>query len=215
MRGRAVLPPRRAQQGQDGADVGGELEADELVDVRVDGAPFTHGTHDGGEVVVGEHHVGDFLGHVGPGDSHGHADMCGPQRCRVVDAVTGHGDDMAPLGQRPHDGHLVLRDHAGEHADLLDAPGELPWCHPVELHARHHVSVDVQLARDGRRGVRVVTGDHLDGHPRRAAQGDRVPCLRARWIGDSGDGHQGRAGQRYLIGHTVHDGRGDAENRQS
>ena len=40
------------------AQVGGELEPHELDDVGVDGPAPLDGGHDGGEVVVGEHHVG-------------------------------------------------------------------------------------------------------------------------------------------------------------
>ena len=35
---------------------------DELLHVVVDGAALFHGGHDGGEVVVGQHHLGGGLG---------------------------------------------------------------------------------------------------------------------------------------------------------
>ena len=57
--------------------------------------PCAHRRDDGGEVVVGEDHLRGFLGHLGPGDAHGHADVGGLQRRRVVDAVAGHRHDLA------------------------------------------------------------------------------------------------------------------------
>jgi hypothetical protein len=69
---------------------------------------FLHRGDDGGEVVVQQHHVGGFLGNVGAGDAHGHADVGLLERRRVVDAVAGHGHDVAAVLQRLDDLELVL-----------------------------------------------------------------------------------------------------------
>ncbi len=61
----------------------------------VDRAPFLDRGDDRREVVVGEHHVGRLLRHVGAGDAHRDADVGGLERRRVVDAVAGHRDDLA------------------------------------------------------------------------------------------------------------------------
>ena len=75
------------EHGHNLADVRRQEVAQELADVGEDRPPFLDGRDDGCEVVVGEHHVGRLLGHVGPGDAHGHADVGGLERRRVVDPV--------------------------------------------------------------------------------------------------------------------------------
>ena len=54
-------------------EVRGEQELDDLADVVVDATALFARVDDRGEVVVGEHHVGDVLGDVGAGDAHAHA----------------------------------------------------------------------------------------------------------------------------------------------
>ena len=66
-----------------------------LLNVPEDDAPFLDRGDDGGEVVVRERHLGRFPGHVGACDAHGDADVGLLERRRVVDAVSGHGDDVA------------------------------------------------------------------------------------------------------------------------
>ena len=77
-----------------------------------------------GEVVVGQHHVGRFLGDVGAGDAHGHADVGGLQRRRVVDAVAGHRHHRAVALQGLHDAQLVLGIDARVDRHLPDRPVE-------------------------------------------------------------------------------------------
>ncbi len=76
------------------AHVGGQGPDDELGEVVEDPAAFFDGGFDGGEVVVGEHHVRGFLGDLGAAEAHGDADVGLLQRGRVVDAVAGHGHDV-------------------------------------------------------------------------------------------------------------------------
>ena len=47
------------------------------------------------EVVLGEHERGGLASDVGAALAHGDADVGGLERGRVVDAVAGHGDDLA------------------------------------------------------------------------------------------------------------------------
>ena len=88
------------------------------------------------EVVVGDHEGGGLAGDVGAASAHGDADVGGPQRGGVVDAVAGHADDLAVGLQRPDELELLLGDHAGEHVDRADAAGELVVAHRGELAAR-------------------------------------------------------------------------------
>ena len=80
---------------------------------------------DGGEVVVGEDHRRGFLGDLGAGDAHGHADVGLAQGRGVVDAVAGHGHDVAAALQRAHDADLVLGGDPGAHPDVVEPAGEL------------------------------------------------------------------------------------------
>lgn len=62
------------EDGHDLTDVGGDEVPDELLHVVVDGAALLDGGHDGGEVVIGQHHLGGGLGDGGSG-AHGDADL--------------------------------------------------------------------------------------------------------------------------------------------
>ena len=121
--GHGQADERGGEHRQDLAGVAGEQVVDELLDVVVDPPPLLDGRHDGGEVVVGDDHVRDLLGHVGPGDAHGHADVGFLDRRGVVDAVAGHGHDVAPLAPGPDDPQLVLRRDAGVDRDAADVLG--------------------------------------------------------------------------------------------
>ena len=64
--------------GKDGhnlTDVGAQQEADYLTDVGIDASTFADSIDNGGEVVVGQGHVGSAFGNVGAGDTHSTADI--------------------------------------------------------------------------------------------------------------------------------------------
>eukprot|EP01034_Spumella_vulgaris_P039934 gene39934-49356_t len=64
--------------------VGRKQVTQELADVLENRAAFAHGLHDGGEVVVGQHHASRLFGHVGASQTHGDADI-------TVDSREGEG----------------------------------------------------------------------------------------------------------------------------
>ena len=66
-------------------------------------------THDGGEIVVGEDHVGGLLGNLSPRNAHGNADVGQLERWRIVDAVARHGHHLPHLLQQPYYVLLVPR----------------------------------------------------------------------------------------------------------
>jgi hypothetical protein len=100
----------REQQERDHLRDGvGEDVEDELTHVVVDLPSRCHGSDDGGEVVVGEHHRRRFPGHVGARAPHGDADVGSAQRGGVVDAVAGHGDHLAGRAQCFGDAQLYFR----------------------------------------------------------------------------------------------------------
>src|SRR5699024_5239230 len=145
------------------AHVGGQQELDGLADAVVDAAAFADRVDDGGKVVVGQHHVGHVLGHVGAGDAHADADVGGLDGGRVVDAVAGHGGDGAALLPGGDDADLVLGLHAGVDAVLGDGFGQFLIAEVVQLGAGDglvRAVDDAQLGGDGHGGVLVVAGDH-------------------------------------------------------
>jgi hypothetical protein len=84
----------RPKHGEDGTDVGRQLEADELDDVLVDGSSLAHCTDDGGKVVVGKHQGGSLLGDLRAGDAHRHTDVGALERRRIIDAIARHRHGM-------------------------------------------------------------------------------------------------------------------------
>ena len=153
-------------------DVGGKLEAHELDNVVVDGAAFLDRAHDRGEIVVGEHQGGGFLGHLGAGDPHGDADVGGLQRRRVVDAVASHGHDVATRLQCLDDAQLVFGRDTGEHGGFLHQFGQCGRVEAVEHAAFVRLAGQAEFAGDGRRRDGVIAGDHLHRHAGGPAQAD-------------------------------------------
>mmetsp|Transcript_30624 Transcript_30624/g.81971 ORF Transcript_30624/g.81971 Transcript_30624/m.81971 type:complete len:219 (-) Transcript_30624:2065-2721(-) len=99
-------------------DVHRHDEGHELLDARVDDAPFLDRAHDGDEVVVRQDHVGGALGDLRALDPHRHADLRRVQGWGVVDAVASHRAHLALALQGPNDLELVLRLRAREDAHL-------------------------------------------------------------------------------------------------
>ncbi len=188
-------------------DVGGEL-----ANVGVDGPPFLDRVHDGGEVVVEQHHVGRFLGHVGAGDAHGDADVGFLERRRVVDAVPRDGDHLAHLFQERDDPHLLPWRHAGEDGLGFSpglggeeaAQGLVVHCiQALTFHDRDEGAGllpiayrhEADLPPDGQRRQRMVAGDHDDADPGLAAARDRLRHFPMRRIDH---GHESEEGKRTL-----------------
>ena len=68
---------------------------DELADVVEDLTARLDGDHDRREVVVGQHHRGGLARDIGAREPHRDPNVGATQRRCVVDAVAGHGDDLA------------------------------------------------------------------------------------------------------------------------
>src|SRR4029450_10175293 len=81
----------------EGGDVGhqrGHLEPQVLEQVVVQVPAVVDRVDDGGEVVVGQDHDRGFLGDLGAGDAHGHADVGRLEGGGVIHPVPGHGDHI-------------------------------------------------------------------------------------------------------------------------
>ena len=154
---------RGDKDAEDLGQVGGEQELNHLADVVVDATTLFAGMDDGGEIVVGQDHVGHVLGDVGTGDAHADADIGALDGGRVVHAVARHGHNLVAALPGLHDARLVLGLHARVHAELADALVELLVAHAVELGTRDGLLAalhNAQLARDGHGRIDVVTRDH-------------------------------------------------------
>ena len=112
------------------------------------------------------------------------------ERGGVVDAVTGHRDDVALPLQHVDEPHLVLRSDPGDDADLAHLCAELLVADRRELGAGQGAALDPELAGDRGRGRGVVAGDHPDPDAGVLAEGDRVPRLLARRVDDADEGEQ-------------------------
>ena len=172
-----------------------------------------------------KHDRGRLARHVRSASAHGNADVRRLERGRIVDAVSGHGHDLAARLERVDDTELLLRHDPREHGRGTYAPSQLCFAQLLELFAGHEVfGVEARLTGDCSGGRRVVAGDHdhLDagrpafahriGHarPQRIGKADeaqeleREIVLRVRpWLpreGGAGDAQHAQA----LGGHGVH-----------
>ena len=133
------------------------------LDVGIHVPTVFYSLHNGGEVVVRQHHTGGILGHLRSRDAHSHADVRLLQGGSVIDAVAGHGYQIAPLLPRPDDADLMLRGHTGVDADLRHKLLQFLVAHAVDdraLHGLRAVPQNADLTGNGRRRDFVVAGDH-------------------------------------------------------
>ena len=100
----------------------GENEGDGLLDVVEDAPAEPHGSDDRREVVIEQHERCGLACDVGSAASHGDADVCRLERGSVVDAIARHRDDLSVQFERGDEAELLLRDDAGEHVHVFDAP---------------------------------------------------------------------------------------------
>ena len=121
---------RQGQRGQDRqaddqhlAQIARQQIGDEAPDIAEDDAPFANGLDDGREGVVEQDHRGRLARDVGAAHAHRHADIGLAQRGRVVDAVAGHGDDVAGRLIGAHKIEFFGRAHARENAGLEERAG--------------------------------------------------------------------------------------------
>mgnify|MGYP006953451880 CR=1 FL=1 len=64
--------------------------------------------YDGSKVIIGKHHFRRLLGHLGTLYPHRHAHVGALERRRIIDAVAGHGNDLAAGLQRLYQLQLLL-----------------------------------------------------------------------------------------------------------
>jgi hypothetical protein len=149
------------------AEVGGDEEHHDSAQVAEDHPALLDRSHDGREVVIGQHHVRGFLGDLGPGDAHRDPDVGLLERGRVVHAIAGHGYYLVVLLERTNDAQLVRGGHPCEHRDVAHAPGELVVIHLLEVLTGRRPPRPLRGSRPcarWQRGCGMVPGDHLHVH---------------------------------------------------
>ncbi len=181
-----------AQERQDRPDVGGQLEPTNLTTLSKIERPSRIARTMVAKLSSVRIMSAGFLGDLGAGDAHGHADVGRPEGGGVVDAVAGHGDDVAGLLQRPHQLDLVLGGDPGEDPDVPDSLRQFVLGHRVEVGAGDDVAADAELAGDRGGGLTVVPSDHFYRDPGAAAECDGVLDLRSGRIGDADEAEEGQ-----------------------
>ncbi len=102
------------------------------------------------------------------------------QRGAVVDAITGHRDDMTPAPQGTRDLELLFGlDSSQNDAVVVDQGAEdLEIIRQlVALQDHDGVAEQPDLLRDGPGGQGMISGDHRDLHAGAAAAGDGIACV--------------------------------------
>merc|ERR1719445_3015995 len=135
-KGQGHVSQDEEEEGGDLRDVGGQSVSDGLLQVIEDQSALLNTSHNGGKVVVEQDHVSGLLGDVGAGDTHGNTDVGLLQGRRVVDTISGDGNDGAHPLATLHNNQLLLGRSSGKD-DLVVVHQDL-----VEVHVLNLASVD-------------------------------------------------------------------------
>ena len=133
---------------------------------------------------------GRFLGDVGAGDAHGHADVGAFQRRRVVDSVAGHGHELTLRLEGLHDADFVLRGDTRVDTYCTYMLCKYRIRHFRQLGTGQHLTAFIEQAEtpsDGARRFRMVAGDHHRHDAGTRAVGNGGGGLGARWIEQAGE----------------------------
>eukprot|EP00962_Isochrysis_galbana_P012617 scaffold3572_cov125-Isochrysis_galbana.AAC.10 len=189
------------KDGSNLADVGRDEVADEGLHVHVDGTALFDRGNNGGKIVVGEDHVGRFLGDLGARDAHSNPDGRLLQCGGIVHAIAGHSRNLASLPQDFDELLLVSRLCAREHHGVAVFGEQLParCLREVEEFAAHKGAVLQRLARledanllgNGFSRRLRVARDHHDADTRLFACGDGRWHLGPSRVFDTYDAHEG------------------------
>ena len=121
-----------------------------MPDVVKEGLPLLNRRQDGADVIVHEDHVCSLLAHTRTRTPQRHADLSHLQCRCVIDAVAGHGDNIAPALVRLHDRHFVAGRGTVEHTHVVDAVRKLHLHRYVGVHTYTQLCMQghVSMVRD-------------------------------------------------------------------
>jgi hypothetical protein len=181
----AVLEGKTDKQDTGLGDVLSEHVEDELLDVVEHAATLLDGVEDRSKVIVGEHDIRSLLGDIGTGLTHGNTNVGTLERGRVVDTVTGHGDEALATVKSLNHADLGLGSATGDNERKAGKLINLLIGELVEIVSGHNHSLgdigsdlvhagrqDADLEGDGTGGLRVVTSQHVDADTSLVEHGD-------------------------------------------
>ena len=194
------------EHGQNLAHVRRQQIAQKLANIVEDATPFAHCLDDGGEIVVGQYHLGRLLGDLRAGDPHGDADVRCLQRRSVVDAVASHRNYLAVRLQRIDDTQLVQGRHAGKDRGRSYRSRETSILQGVQVSPGQRlrpVLDDAQQSGDAGCGAWMVTGDHHDPDAGAASLRYRDRRFLARRVDDAHGADENQVALKRLAGLRV------------
>ena len=139
-----------------------------FADVVINAPSFAHSGNDGGKIVIGQNHVGHIFGYVGAGNPHANADVGVFDGRGVIDAVSGHGGNLAFFAPGVDDSRLVLRLHSRIYGVFFYGRIKVCIADRIKLRARDRfirALNDPQLRGNGHGRILVVAGDHDGTNP--------------------------------------------------
>ena len=125
------------EYGEYFADIGAEQEMHGFFDIIEYSPALLDSLDYRCEIIVGQYHVGGALCYIRATLAHGAADIGGPERGGVVDAVTRHCDRLAVRPQSLDNTHLMLGRYTGKDAAFADLLGEFLVAASVDIPTRH------------------------------------------------------------------------------
>ena len=161
--GQGVAEDQGGHEDDHLVDGGREQEQEELLKIGVNQAALFDGAHDGGEIVIGDDDACGALGNFGSGQSHGDADIGPCESWGIIDAVTGHGDDVALGLEGLDDAEFLGWMDASEDGDAIELGSEFLFGHGLEfatVDCPIILAGDAEAAGDGEAGGFMVAGDH-------------------------------------------------------
>mmetsp|Transcript_14088 Transcript_14088/g.38770 ORF Transcript_14088/g.38770 Transcript_14088/m.38770 type:complete len:974 (+) Transcript_14088:288-3209(+) len=165
------------------------VDEEDLAEVVPDDTTLTDSGNDGGEVIIGEDHLGSLAGDIGSFLAHGDSHIGGLQSWGVVHTISGHTGDFSLGLEGLDDLDLVLWRGAGENVVLLDGLEHLLLGEGIEFWSGNGIWVlgvdESELVSDCEGGILVISGDHGNTDSGTVGNSDGVNAFWARWVHDS------------------------------
>lgn len=155
--------------------------------VSIDAPAQAYRGDEGCEIVVNQDNRGGLAGDIRTAPAHGHADMSGLERRRIVHAVTCHRDDFAVRLERLDETQLVFRPCTRIDVHRAHTSLQLIVGHRLQFCAGQHARLDIEacLSRDRQRRARMIAGDHDDANAGLCAVRQRARDIGAQRIGQA------------------------------
>ena len=145
------------------ANVCSQKESYGLFNVCINASSFSDSGNDGCEVIVCQSHIGSTFCNVGSGNPHSTSDVGGFQCRCIIDAVSGHGNDLA--GPLPcfDNADFIFRGNARIDRNISNLSIQLAVGHIIQFCTGDReisFNPDTKCFRNGSGGYNVIPGDH-------------------------------------------------------